>query len=299
MAANELIRKNYKDIADAIRAKTGSSEAMTAEDMPSKIGEELAKKPEGILSITENNTYDVAQYASAEVNVAGLVPTGTKSITANGTGIDVTTYAAVDVNVPQGVFPSGTKSITSNGTGIDVTNYAAVNVNVTPQPATYLDAFDWAFMDSCDALNLGAGGLVLAYPYEQQSGHYELDIGDNVPSDFATCVLSDSVSTFDDLEYALQNGTLNAPWVHKDGVICMTVTAIASGSPYVESVMYSSVELEPFLKVRLHEYAEISQQDVLDYFSEHGTSLGIMSANGIILNSYQLTSSNVIFEQTS
>jgi hypothetical protein len=36
------------------------------------------------------------------VNTSGLItPTGTKSITANGTGIDVTAYADVDVNVPQ------------------------------------------------------------------------------------------------------------------------------------------------------------------------------------------------------
>lgn len=57
-------------------------------------------------------------------------PTGSKSITANGTGIDVLNYAAVDVNVPSGgITPTGTISITQNGT-VDVTDYASANVNV-------------------------------------------------------------------------------------------------------------------------------------------------------------------------
>lgn len=107
-----------------------------------------------------------------------IVPSGTKSITANGTGIDVSEYAEVDVAVPtpspnlqaktttpttsqqvieadsnydglssvtvnsipsQYIVPSGTKSITANGTGIDVTSYASVDVAV-PAPAINLQA---------------------------------------------------------------------------------------------------------------------------------------------------------------
>lgn len=59
-----------------------------------------------------------------------LPPSGTKSITANGSGIDVSEYAAVDVDVPTGITPTGTKSITANGT-YDVTNFASANVNVS------------------------------------------------------------------------------------------------------------------------------------------------------------------------
>lgn len=57
-------------------------------------------------------------------------PSGAKSITANGTSIDVAEYATVNVAVPASAVDSGTKSITSNGTGIDVVGYSAVDVAV-------------------------------------------------------------------------------------------------------------------------------------------------------------------------
>lgn len=88
----EVIRGSYKDIADAIRAKKGTSNEMTPAEMPAEIG-----------SI--------------------IKPTGTKSITENGTGIDVTEYASVDVDVQGGGGP---------GSGIwwisDDTAYEPVNL---------------------------------------------------------------------------------------------------------------------------------------------------------------------------
>lgn len=58
-------------------------------------------------------------------------PVGTKNITEDG-DYNVTEFAAAHVAVPQGVFPEGTLEIEENGTGINVTNYAAVDVNVNP-----------------------------------------------------------------------------------------------------------------------------------------------------------------------
>lgn len=62
--------------------------------------------PTEVVQITTNGTHDVRRAGSAEVNVpTGVFPAGTKSITANGTGIDVTDYAAVDVAVPVPTMP--------------------------------------------------------------------------------------------------------------------------------------------------------------------------------------------------
>lgn len=57
------------------------------------------------------------------VSASELV-SGTKSITANGTGIDVTNYASVDVNVPSGTSTCDTKTMTnddSQATSIEFT----------------------------------------------------------------------------------------------------------------------------------------------------------------------------------
>ena len=54
--------------------------------------------PTGSIEITSNGTVDVAEYASAVVNVPGITPTGSIQITSNGT-VDVTEYASAVVNI--------------------------------------------------------------------------------------------------------------------------------------------------------------------------------------------------------
>lgn len=54
-----------------------------------------------------------------------ITPTGTKSITENGTDIDVATYAKVNVAVPN---PSTGKVEITGTAEVDVTNYAAAQV---------------------------------------------------------------------------------------------------------------------------------------------------------------------------
>ncbi len=106
-----------EDVADAIRTKTGGTDPIKVEDLDDAVD-------------------------SIET---GITPTGTIQLTQNGTGIDVTQYAAADVTVPNTyeaadegkVVSSGAlvaqtakpDTITQNNT-YDTTGYNSVTVNV-------------------------------------------------------------------------------------------------------------------------------------------------------------------------
>lgn len=135
MAKYNTLTALFTAIATALRGKTGGTGSIVADDFPSVI-DGLSTggiTPTGTKTITTNGTHDVTTFASAQVNVpVGISPSGTKTITSNGTH-DVTNYASAQVNVPVGITPSGSKTITENGTH-DVTNFASAIVNV-PSPA--------------------------------------------------------------------------------------------------------------------------------------------------------------------
>ena len=64
--ANELIKQNYKDIADAIRSKTGKNGLMTAEEMPVEINTLIF--PSGNKPITTTSQVNVAAFATAQIS---------------------------------------------------------------------------------------------------------------------------------------------------------------------------------------------------------------------------------------
>ena len=117
-----------------------------------------------------------------------IVPTGTKSITANGTGIDVTSYAAVDVAVPSGApnLQDVTKSYTPSETAQSETITAGsgydglgeVEVNVGAISSTYVGSG----ITRRSSTNLSVSGATVTAP----AGYYEEAASKSVASGSAT-----------------------------------------------------------------------------------------------------------------
>lgn len=122
MAMKLYSDSDISDIADAIRSKNGSSD-----------------------------TYKVSEMASAisAIPSGGITPTGTKSITANGTGIDVYSYQYADVAVPNSYSASDEGKVVSNG----------ALVAQTSDTVTQNDTYDTTLINSLTVNVSGGGGI--------------------------------------------------------------------------------------------------------------------------------------------
>lgn len=131
MATHKTLAQLFKAIADALRAKTGGTGTIVADDFPSVISSLSTGgiTPSGTKTITSNGTHDVTSFATAQVNVpsSGITPSGEKTITANGQ-YDVTSFASALVNI-QGL---NARVFTST-----------VSADVTSGTATIAGANDW------------------------------------------------------------------------------------------------------------------------------------------------------------
>ena len=114
----------------------------------------------------------------------GITPSGTKSITSNGT-YDVTQFSAAYVNVPTGITPSGTINITANGT-YDVTSKASAVVaipefSVTNILSTAIDTDGTPYNGGSgykEGYRLNASGNETAYSDYSVSGYIPVSSGD-------------------------------------------------------------------------------------------------------------------------
>ena len=122
-----------------------------------------------------SGTYTLGDVTVDPIPSQYIIPTGTKSITANGTGIDVTSYASVDVAVP-GSSPNlqnKTKSYTPSETAQSETVSADAGYDGLGTVDVSVDAISSTYVGSGitrrDSTDLSASGATVSVP----SGYYE------------------------------------------------------------------------------------------------------------------------------
>ena len=111
MANKQIVTTSKLDaLADSIASKTGAAAPLTIDQMKSAVDNfsfttqsKIVTPTQSTQSIIPDNGFDgLSNVTVNPIPSAYLIPSGTMSITQNGIGIDVGSYAAVDVNVEGG-----------------------------------------------------------------------------------------------------------------------------------------------------------------------------------------------------
>lgn len=144
--------------------------------------------PTGYAYVTSNGDYDVSTYAMVNVEVSGgegldwddvatagyIIPAGTFNIAANGSSIDVASYAYANVAVPIPagyIQPSGTITIDDNYnyTTVDVTSYAYADVQISGSSGPVKGIDSHVFVSVRPGLS-GNSNYPYFSPYETEDG---------------------------------------------------------------------------------------------------------------------------------
>lgn len=174
MANYSTLNALFTAIANAIRGKTGSTGKIVADDFPSAI---------------------------AALDTSGITPTGTKTITENGT-FDVTNFASAVVNVATSPASENVvvRTVTLNA---DVTNTdwrGETIISADPFiKANYSDSRFFAILSTESPISTGTGVIHWIY-------HGNRNIGATSPAWYAMVILGTSASA---LGFATQTTKIN------------------------------------------------------------------------------------------
>jgi len=162
-----------------------------------------------------------------------IVPTGTKSITANGTGIDVTEYAAVDVSVSGGGSPT-LQTKTKNYTPTESQQTEAVTAD--------------SGYDGLDAVNVTVGAISSSYVGSGITRRSSSDLTASgatvsVPSGYYENAASKSVASGTEGTPTATKGTVSNHSVSVTPSVTNTAGYISGGTKTGTAVTVSASEL--------------------------------------------------------